>query len=142
MSKTNMTIDRPSARKTKQQPNDWFTGVVWADELVPAPQAPSRLRLNKVTFTPGGRTNWHTHPIAQVLHVLSGVGRVQEIGGPLRELMPGDTAVIAGGVKHWHGSAPGHTFVHLAMTECDDKGGSATWLEPVSEADYNAKPAA
>lgn len=137
-----MRIDRPSARKTKTAPADKFVGGVWQDELVPEPAPPSRLRLNKVSFMPGGRTNWHTHPIAQVLHVLSGVGRLQEIGKPVRELMPGDTAVIAGGVKHWHGSAPGHSFVHLAMTEADDKGETATWLEPVSDADYNKAPVA
>jgi quercetin dioxygenase-like cupin family protein len=135
-----MKIYKPSARPTKSAPADKFVGGVWQDELVPAPEAPSRLRVNKVSFMPGGRTNWHTHPVAQVLHVLSGVGRVQETGKPVRALFPGDTAVIGKDVKHWHGSAPGHSFVHLALTECDAAGESATWLEPVSDADYNKTP--
>jgi quercetin dioxygenase-like cupin family protein len=137
-----MKIFKPTARATKAAPTDKFVGGVWQDELVPAPEAPSRLRVNKVSFMPGGRTNWHTHPVAQILHVVSGVGRLQEVGKPAQVLMPGDTAVIGKGVKHWHGAAPGQTFSHIAMTECDDAGETATWLEPVSDDDYNKPPAA
>jgi quercetin dioxygenase-like cupin family protein len=136
-----MKIFKPTARAAKAAPADKFVGGVWQDELVPAPEAPSRLRVNKVSFMPGGRTNWHTHPVAQILHVVSGVGRLQEVGKPAQILMPGDTAVIGKGVKHWHGAASGHTFSHIAMTECDDAGETATWLEPVSDDDYN-KPLA
>ena len=135
-----MKIHKANAQPSKAAPAKWFVGGVWADEVVAAPEAPSRLRVNRVTFLPGGRTNWHTHPIGQVLHILSGVGRLQEVGKLVQILMPGDTAVIAQGVKHWHGAAPGHTFVHLALTEADDKGETATWLEPVSDADYNKAP--
>jgi quercetin dioxygenase-like cupin family protein len=135
-----MKIVKPGDNKTKLAPADRFGGGVYQDEIVAAATPPSRLRVNRVSFTPGGRTNWHTHPVGQVLHALSGVGRVQEIGGPLRELLPGESAVIAGGIKHWHGAAPGHHFVHLALTEADEKGETATWLEAVSEADYNAAP--
>jgi quercetin dioxygenase-like cupin family protein len=136
-----MKIHRPTDGQTKQAPAAWFVGTVFMDELVAAPDKPGRLRVNRVTFTPGGRTNWHTHPISQILHVVAGVGRLQEEGRPIRELRIGDTAVIGAGVKHWHGSAPGKIFTHLALTEADEAGGTATWLEPVSDADYTAKPA-
>jgi quercetin dioxygenase-like cupin family protein len=135
-----MKIFKPVDGQTKQAPASWFVGTVYMDELVAEPEKPARLRVNRVTFTPGGRTNWHTHPISQVLHVVSGVGRLQEEGGPLRELRPGDTAVIGAGIKHWHGSAPGKIFTHLALTDADETGSTATWLEPVSDADYSAKP--
>lgn len=137
-----MKIHRPADRASKVAPAKWFVGPVYQDELVGDPGAPSRLRVNKVSFMPGGRTNWHTHPVAQILYVLSGVGRLQEDGQPVRALLPGDTAVIGAGVKHWHGAAPANTFVHIAMTECDASGGYATWLEPVSDADYARVPAA
>ncbi len=137
-----MKLIKPSDNKTKQAPADKFGGVVYQDEIIAAATAPSRLRVNRVSFAPGGRTNWHTHPVGQVLHALSGAGRVQELGQPVRAFMPGETVVVPAGVKHWHGSAPGHLFVHLALTESDDKGETATWLEAVSDADYNAAPKA
>jgi quercetin dioxygenase-like cupin family protein len=131
-----MKIIKAADIKAKQGPANAFVGTVFAEELISAPQPPSRLRVNRVTFTPGGRTNWHTHPATQTLHVLSGVGRLQELGKTAQELLPGDTAVIPPGVKHWHGAAPGCHFVHLALTETDDNGDYVVWLEPVSEPDY------
>lgn len=130
---------RASARQTKQAPASSFVGVVLQDEVV-VPTAPSRLRCSRVSFTPGGRTNWHSHPVGQFLYCLSGVGRLQQEGQPLLELMPGDTAFIPADVRHWHGSAPGHLFCHLAMSESNDKGEGTKWMDPVSDADYGKKP--
>ena len=130
---------RASARQTKQAPASSFVGVVLQDEVV-VPTAPSRLRCSRVSFTPGGRTNWHSHPVGQFLYCLSGVGRLQQEGQPLLELTPGDTAFIPADVRHWHGSAPGHLFCHLAMLESNDKGEGTTWMEAVSDADYSKKP--
>jgi quercetin dioxygenase-like cupin family protein len=133
-------IMRAAARPTKKAPDSNFTGTVWHEEVY-APEAPSRLRASRVSFTPGGRTNWHTHAVGQVLYVLTGVGRYQTLGGPVQMILPGDTVVIPPGVKHWHGAAPDHQMAHLAMSESDDKGNATTWLEPVSDADYNKAPA-
>lgn len=133
-------IIRASARPTKTQPSENFIGVVYADEVsVGAP--PSRMRATRVTFTPGARTNWHTHPVGQVLFCLIGAGRYQLDGDQVQELQPGDTVIIPPDAKHWHGSAPGHLFSHLALSETDDAGRGATWLEPVSDTDYSATPA-
>jgi len=94
----------------------------------------------KVIFAPGGRTNWHTHPQGQTLHVLEGEGRVQLRGHAPRRILPGDTVWIEPGEEHWHGAAPGRAMVHIAMQRMEG-GRSADWLEPVSEADYTAAPA-
>ena len=91
-------------------------------EEVFAPEAPSRLRASRVSFTPGGRTNWHTHAVGQVLYVLSGVGRYQTLGEPVQVLLPGDTVVIPPDVKHWHGAAPDHMMAHLAMSGVQREG--------------------
>jgi quercetin dioxygenase-like cupin family protein len=100
------------------------------------------MRATRVSFTPGARTNWHAHPVGQVLHVLSGIGRYQQEGQALVALHPGDTVVIPPNVRHWHGAAPQHLFAHLAMSEVNDKGEGTAWFEPVSDADYNRQPAA
>ena len=129
-----MDVIPAAARPSRPGPAEWFTGTVWLDEIaVGAP--PSRLTFNRVTFAPGAQTHWHTHPVGQVIHVLSGVGRAQTAGGPVRELRPGDTVVFAPGERHWHGAAPDRLFVHLAAQE-KEGGSSVTWLEPVSDADY------
>lgn len=134
-------IIRASERDTKTQPSTNFVGVVYADEVCTA-LPPSKMRATRVTFTPGARTNWHTHPVGQVLFCLLGVGRYQLDGDPIQELCPGDTVIIPPGAKHWHGSAPGQLFSHLALSENDENGNGATWLEPVSDGDYSATPAA
>ena len=131
---------RAGSRPTKKAPESNFVGTVWHEEVF-VPEAPSRLRVSRVTFTPGGRTNWHTHAVGQILYVLTGVGRYQTLGEPVQVLLPGDTVVIPPGVKHWHGAAPDHMMAHLAMSESDDKGQATTWLEPVSDADYTKVPA-
>ena len=139
MSTPTTKVIRASARPTKQQPNTYFVGTVYADEVVVG-EKPSRMRATRVTFTPGARTNWHTHPVGQVLHCLHGTGRVQQEGQPVIELQPGDTVTIPPDVRHWHGSAAGYLFAHLAMSEVNDRGDGTVWLGPVSDADYTKKP--
>ncbi|MGD9802772.1 MAG: cupin domain-containing protein [Hyphomicrobiaceae bacterium] len=130
-------IVRASERATKTQPASSFVGTVYADEVVVG-EKPSRMRATRVSFTPGARTNWHTHPVGQTLYCLHGIGRYQLEGSPAVELRPGDTVIIPPGAKHWHGSAPGHLFAHLAMSEVSDTGEGTKWLEAVSDTDYNA----
>ena len=125
--------DRPSRKASP----DWFTGPVWVDEIVVNPE-PSHLRAFRVSFAPGARTNWHTHPLGQTLHVLSGLGLVQLEGEPIREIRPGDTVSFAPHERHWHGAAANHTMVHLALQEADAKGVDVVWLEQVSDEQYNA----
>ncbi len=133
-------IIRASDRATKTQPASSFVGTVYADEVVVG-EKPSRMRATRVSFTPGARTNWHTHPVGQTLYCLHGIGRYQAEGQPVQELRPGDTVVIPPGAKHWHGSASGHLFAHLALSEVSDSGEGTQWLEPVSDADYTRAPA-
>lgn len=125
--------DRPSRKASP----DWFTGPVWVDEIVVNPE-PSHLRAFRVSFAPGARTNWHTHPLGQTLHVLTGHGLVQFEGEPIREIHPGDTVSIAPHERHWHGAAANHTMVHLAIQEADARGVDVVWLEQVSDEEYNA----
>ncbi len=132
-----LKLHRVEDRPTKRAPADRFTGDVFHDEvLVGAP--PSRMRATNVTFNPGARTAWHSHPVGQMLWALSGVGRVQVEGGPVEELRPGDTAVIPPDTRHWHGAAPDRVFIHLAISETGADGGGTEWFEKVSEADYSA----
>jgi quercetin dioxygenase-like cupin family protein len=130
-----MNITRASAPATKRGPAEYFTGGVWLDEIA-AGAPPSGVRVVRVTFEPGARTAWHTHPHGQVLHILAGTGRVQRAGGEIAEVHPGDTVWFEPGEKHWHGAAPHCLLVHLAVQQADAAGSSATWLEPVSDADY------
>jgi len=127
-------IDRP----TRKGPADYFTGTVWLDPIIEAPE-PARVRALRVSFEPGARTAWHTHPLGQTLHVLSGIGRVQAAGGPVREIRPGDTVWIPPGEKHWHGAGPEHAMVHLAVQEALD-GKAVAWMEHVTDAEYGVAP--
>ena len=123
--------DRPA----KQTPSKWFTGEV---SLVPVNEAPdpARLRVSVVTFQPGARTNWHTHPLGQTLYVLSGRGLAQKEGEPIVEFGSGDVLWFAPGERHWHGAAPDNEMTHVAMQEA--QGGShITWQEPVTESQYS-----
>jgi quercetin dioxygenase-like cupin family protein len=135
-----MKVIRAAARPTKVQPADNFSGIVFADEVVVG-APPSRMRATVVSFTPGARTAWHTHPVGQTLYCLSGAGRVQRDGEPVQALHPGDTVVIPPDVRHWHGAAPDRLFAHLAMSEISDSGAGTVWLEKVSDADYTKPPA-
>lgn len=131
-----MKITSPGEIPTRPAPADYFTGTVWQDPLIQAP-APARLQVVRVSFDPGARTAWHTHPFGQTLFVLSGFGRVQSVGGPIREIRPGDVVWIPPGEKHWHGASPSAGMVHLAMQEMEN-GSAATWMEKVTDAEYGA----
>jgi quercetin dioxygenase-like cupin family protein len=115
---------------------EWFTGTVWQDPIVEAPE-PARVRAATVRFEPGARTNWHTHPLGQTLYIVSGTGRVQTWGGPRREVRAGDVVWILPHEKHWHGAAAATTMVHIAIHEALD-GKHVDWLEKVTDAQYNA----
>ncbi len=134
-----MDIFTAASIPTKRGSPDYFTGTVWQDPIADAPR-PARAGASRVSFEPGARTAWHTHPLGQTLHVLSGVGRVQTWGGPVREIRAGDTVWIPPGEKHWHGAAPAIGMVHLAIHEALD-GTYVTWLEKVQDSDYLAPPA-
>jgi quercetin dioxygenase-like cupin family protein len=131
-----MAVVRASARATKQAPAANFTGTVYSDEIVVG-TTPSRMRASVVSFTPGARTAWHTHPVGQTLYCLSGVGRICFKGEKPQALNPGDTVMIPPGVVHWHGAAPDRLFAHLAMSENSDTGAGTSWGEHVSDADYS-----
>ncbi|MBN9061197.1 MAG: cupin [Rhizobiales bacterium 65-9] len=133
-----MKLTRVADRPTRMGPADAFAGTVWQEPIIEAP-APARLRATRVTFAPGARTAWHTHPLGQTLYVLSGVGRFQTWGGPVTALQPGDVVWIPPGEKHWHGAAPGQMMIHLAMQEALD-GVSVVWLEQVTDQEYAASP--
>jgi quercetin dioxygenase-like cupin family protein len=133
-----MDVYRAGTRPTKRANSDWFTGTVWQDPIIEAPE-PARARAVLVTFEPGARTNWHTHPLGQTLFVVSGAGRVQKEGGPVREVRPGDTVWFSPGEKHWHGAGPETGMTHIAYQEALE-GTHVAWLEPVSDADYKAAP--
>lgn len=133
-----MDITRQGEVATRAASPDYFTGTVWQDPIVETPEGPPIMAL-KVTFAPGARTHWHSHPGGQTLHVLSGEGRVQARGGPLRRIGPGDTVWIPPGQEHWHGAAPHHAMTHLAIQAVVD-GSAVTWLEPVKDAEYAADP--
>jgi len=131
-----MNIVSAATRVVEGGRPDYFTGAVKLDPIALNP-APSRLRAFRVSFAPGARTAWHAHPLGQVLHILSGVGRVQSAGGPVRLVRPGDTVWFAPGERHWHGATSDQPMEHLAMQEADDSGSHSTWFEHVSDADYN-----
>jgi quercetin dioxygenase-like cupin family protein len=129
-----MEITRNGERPSRQGSSDWFTGAVRQEPVIEAP-APARVRAVVVTFEPGARTAWHTHPLGQTLHVLSGLGRTQTWGGPIREIGPGDTVWIPPGEKHWHGASPTVAMTHFAIHEAEN-GRHVDWLEQVSDAQY------
>jgi quercetin dioxygenase-like cupin family protein len=113
-----------------------FTGTVWIDSLATA-SPPSRVRVNSVHFAPGARTAWHTHPFGQVLHVMEGVGRVQERDGPVEEIRAGDTVIATPGTWHWHGAGPDTLMTHFTVYEAEEAN-DARWGELVSDAEYSA----
>ena len=133
-----MEIKRCGSQPSGKGPGEYFTGTVRIDPVITAPE-PARVASATVTFEPGARTAWHTHPLGQTLFVLSGVGRVQLEGGPVREIRPGDTVWIAPDERHWHGAAPDCAMTHIAFQEQKD-GVSVVWQEHVSDADYMAAP--
>ncbi len=130
-----MNIVRSASHVTQRGPADWFTGTVWLNEFTAGPKPPG-VRITRVTFEPGARTAWHTHPHGQTLHIMAGIGRVQRAGEPAVDVFPGDTIWFEPGERHWHGAAPNSLLTHLAVQQADAEGNATTWLEPVSEADY------
>lgn len=131
-----MEIKRVGTEPSIKGPSDWFTGTVRIDKLVEA-REPARVVAAAVTFEPGARTAWHTHPLGQTLIVTAGCGRVQRWGGAIEEIRPGDVVWIAPEEKHWHGAAPTTAMTHIAMQEKLD-GKTVDWLEHVSDAQYGA----
>ena len=120
----------------RRGPADYFTGTVWIDPVIDA-EDPARLSAARVSFEPGARTAWHTHPLGQTLIVTGGLGWLQEWDRPAQPLRPGDIAWIPPGIKHWHGAHREVAMTHLAIAESLD-GSPVAWLEPVSDAQYDA----
>ena len=131
-----MEIKRGGSQPSTKGPADYFTGTVRIDPLLEAPD-PARVNSVSVTFEPGARTAWHTHPLGQTLIVVAGFGRAQRWGGPLEELRPGDVVWFAPGEKHWHGASAKTALTHIALQERLE-GRAADWLEHVSDEQYGA----
>jgi quercetin dioxygenase-like cupin family protein len=129
-----MDIKRVGSQPSGRGPADWFTGTVRVDPLFAAPD-PARVGGALVTFEPGARTAWHTHPLGQTLIVMSGCGWAQRDGGEVEEIRPGDVIWFSPGEKHWHGAAATTAMSHIAIQEKLD-GSFVEWLEPVSDAQY------
>lgn len=134
-----MEILRAGSRPSGKGPADWFTGAVRLDPLFEAPD-PARVALALVTFEPGARTAWHTHPYGQTLVVTAGVGWAGREGGPVELIRPGDVVWFPPGERHWHGATATTGMSHVAVQERRD-GSPVTWMEQVSAADYAAGPA-
>lgn len=132
-----MHITRSGTQPSSRGPEDYFTGTVRIDAPFSGGGA---LSGATVTFEPGARTAWHTHPLGQTIIVTSGLGRVQREGGPIEEVRPGDVVFFAPQEKHWHGAGPDTAMIHLAISETKD-GKAADWIEKVSDDDYAGLPA-
>lgn len=130
-----MKIQRVSSVPSGRGPADQFSGTVRRDMLVSS-EDPGRVSTGMVTFEPGARTAWHTHPAGQILIVTAGRGWVQEEGGERQEVTPGDSVWFPAGVRHWHGATSTTAMTHIAVTEAID-GSAVTWLELVSDEEYD-----
>jgi len=131
-----MDIKRNGSAPSIQGAADYFTGAVRIDALFNGAE-PARVGGGTVTFEPGARTAWHTHPLGQTLIVTAGLGWVQREGGPVEEIRPGDLVWIAPNEKHWHGASDTNAMTHIAIAESED-GSGVKWMEQVSEVDYQA----
>ncbi len=129
-----MEIKRSGSQPSVKGPAEWFTGTVRLDPLF-EPHEPARALGASVTFEPGARTVWHSHPLGQTLIVTAGCGRVQRWGGPVEAIRPGDVVWISPGEKHWHGAAPATAMTHVAIQEQLD-GKAVDWMEKVSDQQY------
>jgi quercetin dioxygenase-like cupin family protein len=129
-----MEIKRPGTTPSAKGPADWFTGAVRVDPLFDRPD-PARASGALVTFEPGARTAWHTHPLGQTLLITAGFGWAQRDGGPIEELRPGDVVWFPPGEKHWHGASPITAMSHIAIQE-KLNGSPVTWLEKVTDEQY------
>lgn len=132
-----MEIRRSGSQPSGKGTADYFSGAVRIDPLIQA-TAPARVFAASVTFEPGARTAWHTHPLGQTLFVTAGCGRAQRWGGPVEEIRPGDVIWFAPGEKHWHGAAPATAMTHIAIVEQLD-GKAADWMEHVSDEQYSQR---
>ncbi len=131
-----MEIKQNGSQPSGKGTAEWFTGNVRLDPLHQA-DALARVSVASVTFEPGARTAWHSHPLGQTLVVTAGNGRVQNWGGPIQEIRPGDVAWCPPGEKHWHGAAPTTAMTHISIVEQTD-GKTADWMEHVSDDQYLA----
>jgi quercetin dioxygenase-like cupin family protein len=131
-----MEIKRIGSEPSDKGPAEYFSGIVRVDKLFDAP-GPARVVGASVTFEPGARTAWHTHPLGQTLIVTSGCGRAQRWGGPIEEIRPGDVIWFAPGEKHWHGAAPSTAMTHIAVQE-KLNGKTVDWMEHVTDEQYQA----
>lgn len=129
-----MEIKRIGSQSSTKGPADWFTGTVRIDPLIQA-SAPARVASAAVTFEPGARTAWHTHPLGQILIVTAGCGWAQRENGPIEEIHPGDVIWFPPGEKHWHGATPNTAVTHIAIQESLD-GKVVDWMEKVSDQQY------
>ena len=132
-----MEIKRVGTQPSAKGPSEWFTGTVRIDPLFAA-TVPARTASAAVTFEPGARTAWHTHPLGQTLIVTFGLGWAQHEGGPVEEIRPGDVVSFAPGEKHWHGASPTTAMQHIAIQESLD-GKAVDWLEKVSDEQYRRR---
>ncbi|MBP2305351.1 cupin domain-containing protein [Azospirillum melinis] len=131
-----MDITRVGSQPSARGPADWFTGTVRIDPLF-QPHPPARTTAASVTFEPGARTAWHTHPLGQTLIVTAGCGRAQREGGPIEEIRPGDVVWFAPGERHWHGASPTMAMTHIAIQEQLD-GKAVDWMDKVTDEQYGA----
>ena len=131
-------IEQPKI-PTRMGSDDLFTGEVYIDTVVQSVE-PSPIRVNAVHFTPGARTAWHSHALGQYLHVVQGVGLVQERGGEIRVLQPGDTVYTPPDVWHWHGAAADQLMTHLAVWQAPQTGAESEWGEHVTDEEYGRLP--
>jgi quercetin dioxygenase-like cupin family protein len=132
-----MSIQRNGSQPSRKAPADHFTGSVRIDSLF-QPSPPARVGGASVTFEPCARSDWHTHPLGQVLVVTAGCGLHQRWGGPIEEIRPGDVVTVAPNEKHWHGASPTTAMTHIAIQESLD-GKSVEWLEKVTDAQYHGR---
>ena len=130
-----MEIMRAGSRPSGKGPEDWFTGTVRVDPLF-SPTEPARAGGALVTFEPGARTAWHTHPFGQTIFVTEGSGLCQREGGPVETIRPGDRVFFEPGENHWHGAGPDRFMTHLAIHQVDDAGSPVTWGEHVTDEEY------
>jgi quercetin dioxygenase-like cupin family protein len=130
----NMEIKRSGSQPSGKGPVDWFTGTVRIDPLFETPE-PARVRGASVTFEPGARTAWHTHPLGQTLIITAGGGRAQREGGPVEEIRPGDVVWFSPNEKHWHGAGPTTAMTHIAIQEAFE-GKVVDWMAKVSDEEY------
>ena len=132
-----MQIIKSGSRPTRKASTEYFTGNVWQDPIIEADE-PARVRALRVSFEPGARTAWHTHPLGQTLHVISGVGLIGLRNEPPQLIKAGDTVWIPPGEEHWHGASATNSMTHIAIQEALD-GSVADWLDKVSDDEYQLK---